>query len=101
MPPASVRARVPQAFDILQNTPLQLVLDLHAVQVGVQVQDLLLRELAHLHVVVQVEARHDLLGDERADAEEGLQGAGHEAPVGEVAGEEEDLCVAFVSRVCG
>ena len=72
MSPPSVRPRVLQPLYILQYTSLQLVLDLHAVEVGVQVQNLLLREVAHLHCVVEVEAGHYVRGDVGTDAEEGL-----------------------------
>jgi hypothetical protein len=50
--PSSIRARIPQPFDVLQDRPFQLVLDLHAVERGIEVQDLLLRQFAHLHRAV-------------------------------------------------
>jgi hypothetical protein len=50
-----------------------------------------LREVPHADGGVQVEARHEAGCEVGAEAEEGLQGGGEEAPVGEVAGEKEDL----------
>lgn len=75
MPPPPIRPRIPQPLYILQHRPPQLVLDLHPVQRGVEVQHLVLRQLAHLHRPVQVEARHELGAGLGADAEEGLEGA--------------------------
>jgi hypothetical protein len=91
VPPTPVRARIPQSLDILQHASLQLVLNLHSIQLRIQVQHLLLSELAHLHARVQVVPRHDARADGGPDAEKGLERAGEEAAVGEVAGEEEDL----------
>lgn len=91
MSPTPIRPRIPETLNILQHLSPQVVLDLHAVERGVELEDLCLREFTDAGGVVEVEAGHEAGGGEGTDAEEGLEGLFDEAAFGEVDVEDEDL----------
>lgn len=72
MLPAAVCAHIPQSADILTQLPAQLILDRHGYELGVEIQNLLRGERADLGDWVNVEARHEALGNQGADAIEGF-----------------------------
>jgi hypothetical protein len=71
MPYTAITPYVPQPLDVVQHLSPLVVLNLHAGEVGCQIQELLVLELADLGALVYVVFGHDLGGDDGANAEEG------------------------------
>ena len=59
MPSTPVRTCTPQSFDVRQYLPSQVVLDLHAVQRSVELENLWRGELLDAHSVMEMEARKE------------------------------------------
>ena len=100
MPYPAITPDIPQSLDIVQHLPPLVVLDLHARQLGRQLQQLLVGQLADLGPLVDVVFGHDLGGDDGADAEEGGEAVRDEFGVGEVLGEDDGRLGGWVSGRC-
>lgn len=84
VPPSSICTHVPQALDVVDDGAAQVVLNLHGGEMGVEVEQLLVVELADGGALVDVEAAHDELRNIGTDAVERLQRFFDEARFGEV-----------------
>lgn len=73
MPPSSICTHVPQALDVVDDGAAQVVLNLHGGEMGVEVEQLLVVELADGGALMDVEAAHDELRNIGTDAVERLQ----------------------------
>lgn len=73
MPPPPIRPHIPQAPDILPQLPPQIVLDLHARQLGRDVEHGLRVERAQARGRVDVQAREYVAGYLWSDAVEVLE----------------------------
>lgn len=73
MSPSPVCAHVPQTLDITDDGTAQVVVDLHCRKVGVEVEKLLVVELADGGTLVDVELAHDKPRHVGPDAIEGLE----------------------------
>lgn len=91
MPPAPVRAHVPQPLDVLLQLPAQVVAQRHLRQLRTQAGDLLFSQRAHARGPVDVEARHQVLAGLGPDAVEGAQGFRDELAFCEMRAEDVDL----------